>query len=80
MEPIIFGTFLFLAIVLWLWAVIDVVKKSFKQPRKNVGWLLIVTFFQLWQVLRVESAGGVTCNVCYKHQCFPFKCGEPSGT
>ncbi|MFQ5447842.1 MAG: PLDc N-terminal domain-containing protein [Saprospiraceae bacterium] len=45
MEPIIFGTFLFFAIVLWLWAVIDAVKKSFKQPGKNGGWLLIITLF-----------------------------------
>ncbi|MCD4773948.1 MAG: PLD nuclease N-terminal domain-containing protein [Bacteroidales bacterium] len=47
MEPIVIIGLSFLTIVLWFWAIIDIVKSRFKNQTMNTVWLLIVLFFPI---------------------------------
>jgi len=47
LAPILFIIFISLAFILWIWAIIDILKKNFKKQPTSVAWILIVILFPL---------------------------------
>lgn len=47
MENIILSLGLISAIILWLWALIDLAFSGFKKSRWKTGWLLVIIFFPI---------------------------------
>jgi len=47
LAPILFIIFISLAFILWIWAIIDILKKNFKKQPASVVWILIVILFPL---------------------------------
>ena len=47
MEAVLIITLVILAVILWLWAFIDITKSRFKNPNINTVWLLAVLFFPI---------------------------------
>jgi len=47
METILITALLLLALVLWIWAVIDILRSDFKDIVQKIIWLLVVIFFPI---------------------------------
>ena len=45
METTLIIGFVTLTIILWFWAIFDITKSRFKEPKMNTIWLLAVLFF-----------------------------------
>jgi hypothetical protein len=45
METTLIIGFVILTIILWTWAILDIIKSKFKKPIMNMIWLLGVLFF-----------------------------------
>ncbi len=47
METLILITFILLAVTLWVWALFNLTRSTFKDPTMKTVWLLVVLFFPL---------------------------------
>jgi hypothetical protein len=47
MDKILIFVFITLALVLWIWAIVDIRKSSFKQDRMKDVWLAFVILFPI---------------------------------
>ncbi|WP_040279749.1 PLDc N-terminal domain-containing protein [Psychroserpens damuponensis] len=45
METTLIIGFVILTVILWTWAILDIIKSKFKSPTMNIIWLLGVLFF-----------------------------------
>jgi hypothetical protein len=69
MGKILIIAFITLALILWIWAILDITKSSFKQDRMKYIWLAFVILFPiLGSIIYFQFRRKITNRVSRKFQ------------